>query len=106
MEPMPFWVTDDQWSVIKPVLDEIDPPAATGRPRVDAREVLEKVITAVFYASKQLDFAIERRSSSYRLLQRWRQREVFDILWPTLLNIYPWLEKRKDVWHGISHSSK
>ena len=33
-------VSDELWQVIQPVLAEVDPPKATGRPRVDARRTL------------------------------------------------------------------
>jgi hypothetical protein len=31
-------VSDELWAVIAPILQELDPPNATGHPRVDARD--------------------------------------------------------------------
>ena len=40
-----IWRTpDDLWSMIKPVLDQFDPPKHFGRKRIDQREALDAVI--------------------------------------------------------------
>ncbi len=37
-------VPDGLWAEIKQVLDEVDPPKKTGRPRIDARRALDGII--------------------------------------------------------------
>lgn len=37
-------VSDELWGVIAPILADLDPPKATGRPRVDARRTLDAII--------------------------------------------------------------
>jgi transposase len=41
-KPMPtiWWVSDELWEKIEPILAEHDPPKRTGRPRADQRAVL------------------------------------------------------------------
>ena len=42
--PTIWEVSDDLWEIIKILLDEYDPPAATGRPRDDRRPILNAII--------------------------------------------------------------
>jgi len=46
VKPLPtIWrVPEELWRIIKPVLDELDPPAATGRKRTDQRSALDGII--------------------------------------------------------------
>lgn len=37
-------VSDELWAMIAPLLRELDPPKATGRPRVEARATLDAII--------------------------------------------------------------
>ncbi len=45
-EPLPtIWeVNDELWNIIQNILDELDPPATTGRPRTGQREALNGII--------------------------------------------------------------
>ena len=45
-KPLPtIWrVPDDMWNLIQPILDEFDPPAHTGRKRIDQRAALDTLI--------------------------------------------------------------
>ena len=41
----PIWrLSDEQWSMVEPVLAEYDPPAPKGPDRVDQRAVMDAVI--------------------------------------------------------------
>jgi len=43
--PPTLWeVPDDLWERIASLLDELDPPKATGRPRADARRMIDALI--------------------------------------------------------------
>ena len=46
VNPLPtIWeVSDDLWEVIAASVDELDPPAETGRPRIDPRAALNGII--------------------------------------------------------------
>jgi putative transposase len=46
VKPLPtIWeVSDEQWSIIQPLLDERDPPSWTGRNRIDPRAALNGII--------------------------------------------------------------
>ena len=37
-------VSDELWDIIQPILDELDPPAETGRPRTGQRQALNGII--------------------------------------------------------------
>lgn len=37
-------VNDELWDIIQPILDELDPPSWTGRPRIDPRAALNGII--------------------------------------------------------------
>ena len=39
-----WYVPDDLWSKIKPILNEHDPPKLTGRKRINARAALDAII--------------------------------------------------------------
>ena len=70
----PIWrVPDALWAVIAPILAEYDPPAATGRKRIDQREALNAIIfrlrTGVQW--NHLPAELPDDSSVHRTFQRW-----------------------------------
>ena len=80
-------VSDELWQVIHPILAEVDPPKATGRPRVDARRTLDAVIFRMRTGCQwnQLPERFPDDSSVHRTFQRWDSLGLFDKLWATLL---------------------
>ena len=90
-EPEPLatiWtVPDDLWARIAPILAELDPPKATGRPRIDARAALDAVLyrlrTGVQWNHLPAEFPDD--SSVHRTFQRWQERGVFARIWADVL---------------------
>lgn len=78
---------DELWEKVERVLDELDPPAATGRPRVDPRKALDGMIyqmrTGCQWNALPEEFGDD--SSVHRTLQRWVAREVFPLVWSLLV---------------------
>ncbi len=88
-EPLPtIWRTPDQlWALIEPMLADLDPPAATGRPRVDPRATLDAVIFRLRTGCQWnwLPAEYPDDSSVHRTFQRWIARGVFDRIWAVLV---------------------
>ena len=80
-------VSDELWHVIAPLLAEVDPPKAKGRPRVDARRTLDALIFRMRSGCQwnQLPERFPDDSSVHRTFQRWVRLGVFARIWSTLL---------------------
>jgi putative transposase len=79
---------DDLWNdVIKPVIDERDPPKATGRKRIDPRRALNGIIyqmrTGCQWNALPAKFGDD--SSVHRTYQRWIKLGVLVEVWATLI---------------------
>jgi putative transposase len=79
---------DDLWEqVIRPVLDSLDPPKNTGRPRTDPRRALDGVIyhlrTGCQWNVLPKEFGDD--SSVHRTYQRWVRRGVLKEVWSVLV---------------------
>ena len=80
-------VPDVLWSEVKRVLDELDPPKKTGRPRVDGRRALNGIIYRL-RTSCQWNHLPEKfgsDSSVHRTFQRWLESGVFERVWALLV---------------------
>jgi putative transposase len=88
-EPLPtIWkVGDELWEIIKPILEELDPPAKTGRPRTGEREALNGIIHQMRSGGQwnQLPEEFGDDSSVHRTMQRWIARGVLKRLWAVLI---------------------
>ena len=89
VEPLPtIWeVGDELWSIIQKILDDLDPPAATGRPRTGQREALNGIIYQM-RSGVQWNRLPERfgdDSSVHRTMQRWIAKGVFERVWAVLI---------------------
>lgn len=88
-KPLPtIWnVPDDLWSKIKTVLEELDPPATTGRPRIDQRRALDGIIyrlrTGVQWNKLPREFGSDR--SIHRTFQTWQRLGVMERMWEVLI---------------------
>lgn len=89
VKPLPtIWrVPDELWKIIKPVLDELDLPAATGRKRTDQRSALDGIIyqmrTGCQWNVLPKEFGDD--SSVHRTFQRWIHKGVLDRIWAVLI---------------------
>jgi transposase len=79
-------VNDELWSIIEPILKELDPPAATGRPRADERPALDGIIYVMRTGGQwnQLPKQFGDDSSVHRTMQRWIAKGVFQRIWALL----------------------
>jgi len=88
-EPLPtIWrVPDELWERLLPILRKFDPPAETGRPRIDARAALEAIIFRLRSGCQwnHLPREFPDDSSVHRTLQRWIERGLLDRLWRVLV---------------------
>lgn len=89
VEPLPtIWhVPDELWKRIRRVLAKHDPPAKTGRPRIDPRGALDAIIFRMRSGCQwnQLPEEYPDDSSVHRTFQRWGERGVFDRIWAVLV---------------------
>ena len=80
-------VPDGLWAEVKRVLDELDPPKTTGRPRIDGRRALNGIIYRL-RTSCQWNHLPEKfgsDSSVHRTFQRWLEHGVFERVWALLV---------------------
>jgi putative transposase len=88
-EPLPtIWrVPDELWERLVPILRKHDPPAGTGRPRIDPRAALEAIIFRLRTGCQwnHLPREFPDDSSVHRTFQRWVERGVLDRLWKVLV---------------------
>jgi putative transposase len=89
VKPLPtIWrVPDELWNKIKPVIDELDPPKPTGRPRIDARDALDTIIFRMRSGCQwnHLPEEFPDDSSVHRTFQRWVELGVLDRIWAVLV---------------------
>ena len=88
-EPLPtIWeVNDELWSIIQSILDELDSPAKTGRPRTGQREALNGIIYQMRSGCQwnQLPSKFGDDSSVHRTMQRWIGKSIFERIWAMLV---------------------
>jgi putative transposase len=89
VNPLPtIWEVDDElWKLIQEILDELDPPAPTGRPRTRQREALNGIIYQMRTGCQwnQLPQQFGDDSSVHRTMQRWVAKGVFERIWAVLI---------------------
>ena len=78
---------DGLWERVALVLDELDPPARTGHPRIDQRRALDGMIyqmrTGCQWSALPKEFGDD--SSVHRTMQRWAAKGVFVLIWSLLV---------------------
>ena len=79
-------VPDDLWEQIEPLLLELDPLKATGRKRVNPRQVLNGIIFRFRSGCQwnRLPKEYGDDSTIHRTFQRWVERGVFSHIWAVL----------------------
>ncbi len=79
--------SDELWDRFAFVLDELDPPATTGRKRIDQRQALNGLIyqarTGCQWHAVPREFGDYR--SIHRTMQRWMAKGVFELTWSLLV---------------------
>ena len=88
-------VPDGLWAEVRQVLEELDPPRNTGRPRVDQRRALDGVIYRLRSSCQRRPELAEgwnhlpekfgSDSSVHRTFQRWLEKGVFERVWALLI---------------------
>lgn len=80
-------VPDPLWDIIQPILSELDPPARTGRKRIDQRAALDGIIyqmrTGCQWNVLPKEFGDD--SSVHRTFQRWIRKGVLERIWAILV---------------------
>lgn len=88
-EPLPtIWeVPDPLWEKIAPVVQEMDPPKRTGRPRIDPRQALNAIIFRMRSGCQwnRLPREFPDDASVHRTFQRWVALGVLDRIWAVLV---------------------
>jgi putative transposase len=88
-KPLPtIWrVPDEMWKLIEPILLEYDPPAATGRKRIDQRAALNALIFRMRSGCQwnQLPEEFPDDSSVHRTFQRWVESGTLQRIWAVLI---------------------
>ena len=89
VEPLPtIWaVSDELWEMIRPILEELDPPSWTGRRRVDQRAALNGIIYQMRSGCQwnHLPKQFGDDSSLHRTFQRWVRKGVLKGIWAKLV---------------------
>jgi putative transposase len=84
-----IWRVDDElWSKVEPILVAHDPPAKTGRPRIDQRAALDAIIFRMRSGCQwnHLPQEFPDDSSVHRTFQRWERLGIFDRIWGALID--------------------
>lgn len=94
---------DDLWEqVIGPVVHALDPPAKTGRPRIDPRKALDGVIhhlrTGCQWAALPSEFGDD--SSVHRTFTRWVKKGVLTEVWSVLVGCCEELDPTRWEWQS------
>lgn len=86
--PTIWRVPDRLWERIKPVIEQLDPPAGTGRRRANPRRILDGLIFRMRTGCQwnQLPKVFGDDSTIHRTFQRWLERGVLDAIWVTLID--------------------
>jgi putative transposase len=105
VRPLPtIWeVNDELWNIINPILEELDPPAPTGRPRTDLRAALNGIIYQMRSGCQwnHLPDQFGDDSSVHRTMQRWIARGVFERIWSVLIENCAELEGVNWEWQSV-----
>jgi len=82
-----WMVSDELWAMVEPLIAQLDPPHATGRPRINARAALDAILFRLRSGCQwnQLPERYPDDSSVHRTFQRWVRRGLFTRLWTVLV---------------------
>lgn len=85
--PVIWHVSEELWSIIAPLLCQLDPPKGRGRKRIDPRAALEAIIFRLRTGCQwnHLPTSFPDDSSVHRTFQRWVRSGVLERIWSILL---------------------
>jgi putative transposase len=94
---------DDLWKLIKPVLDELDPPHRGHRQRTDPRRALDGIIYRMRSGCQwnHLPKEFGDDSSIHRTMQRWIRLGVLDRIWALLVELCDALGGVDWLWQSV-----
>lgn len=80
-------VPDDLWASIAPLINELNPPKSTVRPRADARRILDAIIFRFRTGCQwnHMPRVYGDDSTIHRTFQHWRQLGLFARMWAILV---------------------
>ena len=80
----PIWKAPDElWEIVEPILTKHDPPAATGRKRIDQRAAFDAIIFRLRTGCQwnHLPAEYPDDASVHRTFQRWIDHGIFPRIW-------------------------
>ena len=86
-EPLALWcISQDVWEQVAILIEQYDPPRATGRPRIDPRVTLEAIVhqQRTGAAWHKLPAAFPDYRSVHRTFRRWQELGLLRLVWPIL----------------------
>jgi len=86
--PPTLWeVPDDLWERIASLLNELDPPKRTGRPRADARRILDALLFRLRTGCQwnRIPRVYGDDATIHRTFQRWQRLGLFARMWALLV---------------------
>ena len=80
-------LTDEQWSLIEPLLPQHEPTAKGGRRRIENRSVLEGILWILRTGARWQDLPDRYPSPStcWRRLREWEEQGIWVEMWRTFL---------------------
>lgn len=86
-KPTLWEVPDDLWDRIEPMINKLDPPKATGRPREDRRRSLDGLIFRFRTGCQwnHIPRVYGDDSTIHRTFQRWQRPGLFERMWAMLV---------------------
>lgn len=103
-QPPTLWeVPDDLWERIEPLINELDPPKGTGRPRADARRILDAIIFRFRTGCQwnHIPRVYGDDATIHRTFQRWRSLGLFERIWAMLVEECEELGLVKWEWQAV-----
>ena len=100
----PWRLSDLTWRRVEAVLDALDPPHASGRPRADRRLLLEGILDHLKTGRpwRQLPRTYGDDSTAHRAYHRWDEAGVFDRIWDLVSREHPELKSVSWKWEPIA----
>lgn len=104
--PTIWQLPDDLWERVVKLIDEYDPPKQTGRPREDARKIIDTIIFRIRTGCQwnQMPKYYADDSTTHRALERWVEIGLFEMLWSLLVAECDELDLVKWEWQSADGS--
>jgi putative transposase len=101
--PTLWEVPDDLWARMEPLLNELDPPKATGRPREDRRRILDGLIFRFRTGCQwnHIPRVYGDDSTIHRTFQRWQRLGLFERMWALLVEECEELGRIEWRWQAV-----